>query len=87
MASWVLSDDIYEALAYDGVEVVPMYRAVPEIADQLIVLNGVAKSYAMTGWRVGWMVGPADVIKSQAPCSPTSPQTSTTSPKRPRWKR
>ena len=61
---WVLSDDIYEALAYDGVEVVPMYRAVPEIADQLIVLNGVAKSYAMTGWRVGWMVGPTDVIKA-----------------------
>ena len=61
---WVLSDDIYEALSYDGVEVVPMYRAVPEIADQLIVLNGVAKSYAMTGWRVGWMVGPADVIKA-----------------------
>ena len=61
---WVLSDDIYEALSYDGVEVVPMYRAVPEIADQLIVLNGVAKSYAMTGWRVGWMVGPTDVIKA-----------------------
>lgn len=61
---WVICDDIYEALVYDGAEVMPMYRAVPELSEQLIVLNGVAKSYAMTGWRVGWMVGPADVIKA-----------------------
>ena len=61
---WIIADDIYEALVYDGMEVLPMYKAVPEIANQLLTLNGVAKSYAMTGWRVGWMVGPSDVIKA-----------------------
>ncbi len=61
---WVIADDIYEALVYDGIEVLPMYRAVPELANQMVVLSGVAKKYAMTGWRVGWMVGPTDVIKA-----------------------
>jgi len=59
---WVISDEIYQALTYDGVEALSIVQAVPELADQTILVNGVAKTYAMTGWRVGWMVGPTDVI-------------------------
>ena len=61
---WVVTDEIYEHLTYDGVRSVSMPVVVPELADTCIVLNGVAKTYAMTGWRVGWMVGPRDVIKA-----------------------
>jgi aspartate aminotransferase len=61
---WVVTDEIYEHLVYDGVEAVSMPVAVPELADTCVVLNGVAKTYAMTGWRVGWMAGPTDVIKA-----------------------
>jgi aspartate aminotransferase len=61
---WVVTDEIYEHLVYDGVEAVSMPVVVPELADTCVVLNGVAKTYAMTGWRVGWMAGPADVIKA-----------------------
>jgi aspartate aminotransferase len=61
---WVITDEIYEHLVYDGVEAVSIPVAVPELADTCVVLNGVAKTYAMTGWRVGWMAGPADVIKA-----------------------
>jgi aspartate aminotransferase len=61
---WVLTDEIYEHLTYDGVEAVSMPVAVPELADRCVVLNGVAKTYAMTGWRVGWMIAPTDVAKA-----------------------
>ena len=61
---WVVTDEIYEHLVYDGAEAVSMPVAVPELAETCVVLNGVAKTYAMTGWRVGWMAGPADVIKA-----------------------
>ncbi len=61
---WVITDEIYEHLTYDGTAFTPIVRAVPELADTAIVLNGVAKTYAMTGWRVGWMIGPSDVIKA-----------------------
>jgi aspartate/methionine/tyrosine aminotransferase len=61
---WVVTDEIYEHLTYDGVESHSMPVVVPELADRCIVLNGVAKTYAMTGWRVGWLVGPADVVKA-----------------------
>ncbi len=61
---WVVTDEIYEHLVYDGVEAVSMPVAVPELADTCVILNGVAKTYAMTGWRIGWMIGPADVIKA-----------------------
>nr|WP_218880999.1 pyridoxal phosphate-dependent aminotransferase [Kineosphaera limosa] len=61
---WVVTDEIYEHLTYDGVEAVSMPVVVPELADTCVVLNGVAKTYAMTGWRVGWMIGPTDVIKA-----------------------
>ncbi len=59
---WVVTDEIYEHLVYDGVEHHSMPVVVPEIADRCIVVNGVAKTYAMTGWRVGWMLGPTDAI-------------------------
>ena len=61
---WVITDEIYEHLTYDGVEASHIVQVVPELADTTIVLNGVAKTYAMTGWRVGWMIGPVDVIKA-----------------------
>ena len=61
---WVIADEIYQNLVYDGVRAVSIVEAVPELADRTILVNGVAKSYAMTGWRLGWMVGPTDVIKA-----------------------
>ena len=61
---WVISDEIYEHLVYDGATAPSLPVLVPEMADQTIIINGVAKTYAMTGWRVGWMIGPKDVIKA-----------------------
>ena len=61
---WVVTDEIYEHLTYDGTRSASMPVEVPELADTCVVLNGVAKSYAMTGWRVGWMIGPRDIIKA-----------------------
>ncbi|KHE75511.1 aspartate aminotransferase [Kocuria marina] len=61
---FVISDEIYQHLTYDDVEFTSMAQAVPELHEHLILLNGVAKTYAMTGWRVGWLVGPADVVKA-----------------------
>ena len=61
---WVITDEIYEHLTYDGVPNSYMLAEVPDLADHTLVLNGVAKTYAMTGWRVGWMHGPADIIKA-----------------------
>ena len=59
---WVITDEIYEHLTYDGHTFSSLPALVPELADTCVVLNGVAKTYAMTGWRVGWMIGPRDVI-------------------------
>ncbi|MEO3829976.1 pyridoxal phosphate-dependent aminotransferase [Actinomadura sp. B10D3] len=61
---WVVTDEIYEHLVYGDAEFHSMPVVVPELADRTLVLNGVAKTYAMTGWRVGWMIGPADVVKA-----------------------
>ncbi len=61
---WVITDEIYEHLVYGDAVFSSMPVLVPELADTCIVINGVAKTYAMTGWRVGWMAGPADVIKA-----------------------
>ncbi len=61
---WVITDEIYEHLVYDDAVATPILRAVPDLAEQTIVLNGVAKTYAMTGWRVGWLTGPRDVVKA-----------------------
>jgi len=59
---WVISDEIYQNLVYDGVKAISIVEAVPALADTTILVNGVAKTYAMTGWRLGWMVGPLDAI-------------------------
>jgi aspartate/methionine/tyrosine aminotransferase len=61
---WVITDEIYEHLTYGDHEFSSMPVLVPELADTCVVLNGVAKTYAMTGWRVGWMIGPLDVVKA-----------------------
>lgn len=67
---WVISDEIYQNLTYTADPEAPsgaatsILRAVPELAEQTILVNGVAKTYAMTGWRIGWMVGPSDAIKA-----------------------
>jgi aspartate/methionine/tyrosine aminotransferase len=61
---WIISDEIYEHLLYDGATAPSMPVVVPALADACIIVNGVAKTYAMTGWRVGWMIAPKDVIKA-----------------------
>ncbi|MEZ7975707.1 MAG: pyridoxal phosphate-dependent aminotransferase, partial [Pontimonas sp.] len=65
---WVIADEIYQNLVYDmGVDhALSIAEAVPGLKDKCILVNGVAKTYAMTGWRLGWMVGPADAIKAAA---------------------
>ena len=63
---WVVTDEIYEHLVYGDNEMASIATVAPELGDKVVVLNGVAKTYAMTGWRVGWMIGPADVIKAAA---------------------
>ena len=61
---WVITDEIYEHLVYGDAEFASMPAMVPDLADRCVVVNGVAKTYAMTGWRVGWMIAPADVTKA-----------------------
>jgi aspartate aminotransferase len=61
---WVVTDEIYEHLVYGGAEFTGIATAVPELGDRVVILNGVAKTYAMTGWRVGWLIGPSDVVKA-----------------------
>ncbi|MEY4276478.1 MAG: hypothetical protein RIS26_941 [Actinomycetota bacterium] len=63
---WIISDEIYQNLVYDGIKAYSVTEVVPEMVDTTILVNGVAKSYAMTGWRLGWMAGPADAIKAAA---------------------
>ncbi|MFP3905631.1 MAG: pyridoxal phosphate-dependent aminotransferase [Acidimicrobiales bacterium] len=63
---WVITDEIYEHLTYGEHLFTSMPAVVPELAEQCVVLNGVAKTYAMTGWRVGWMIAPADVAGAAA---------------------
>lgn len=61
---WVLTDEIYEHLVFGDNKFVSMPTVVPELADQCLIVNGVAKTYAMTGWRVGWLIGPPDMMKA-----------------------
>jgi aspartate/methionine/tyrosine aminotransferase len=61
---WVVTDEIYEHLVYGDAQNVSIATVAPELGDRVIVVNGVAKTYAMTGWRVGWLIGPADVVKA-----------------------
>ena len=63
---WVITDEIYEHLVYGHHEFASMPTLVPDLAEQCLVVNGVAKTYAMTGWRVGWMIGPNDVVKASS---------------------
>jgi aspartate aminotransferase len=63
---WIITDEIYQNLVYDGVKAYSITEIVPELIDKTIMVNGVAKSYAMTGWRLGWMTGPADAMKAAA---------------------
>lgn len=61
---WVLTDEIYEHLVYDDIETGSLPVLCPELADYTVIVNGVAKTYAMTGWRVGWVIGPKDIVKA-----------------------
>jgi aspartate aminotransferase len=61
---WVVTDEIYEHLTYGDHEFTSIATLVPELGDRVVVVNGVAKTYAMTGWRVGWMIGPPDLVKA-----------------------
>ena len=61
---WVMTDEIYEHLVYGDHRQYSLPVVVPELADRTVVVNGVAKTYAMTGWRVGWMIGPLDIVKA-----------------------
>ena len=61
---WIVTDEIYEHLVYGDARFSSIPVMAPEITERCVVVNGVAKTYAMTGWRVGWMIGPADVIKA-----------------------
>jgi aspartate/methionine/tyrosine aminotransferase len=63
---WVVTDEIYQHLVYGDARFASLPVVVPELADTCLVLNGVAKTYAMTGWRVGWLIGPPDVVKAAA---------------------
>ena len=63
---WIIADEIYQNLTYDGVFAHSPTELVPEVANQTIMVNGVAKTYAMTGWRLGWMIAPDDVAKAAA---------------------
>ena len=63
---WVVTDEIYQNLVYDGGKAYSITEVVPELADRTIMVNGLAKTYAMTGWRLGWMVAPADAAKAAA---------------------
>jgi aspartate aminotransferase len=63
---WVITDEIYQNLTYDGLKANSITEVVPELADRTIMVNGVAKTYAMTGWRLGWMAGPLDAMKAAA---------------------
>jgi aspartate aminotransferase len=63
---WVVTDEIYEHLVYGGATFASMPVEVPELADRCVIVNGVAKTYAMTGWRVGWLIGPKDVVAAAA---------------------
>ena len=63
---WVVSDEIYQNVIYDGKKAYSITEVVPEMKELTIMVNGVAKSYAMTGWRLGWMAGPVDAMKAAA---------------------
>ena len=70
---WILSDDIYEHLAFDGFKSAPSRRSTPELRDRIVTVNGASKAYAMTGWRVGYCGGPKDLIGRWSTCTVRRP--------------
>jgi len=63
---WVITDEIYQNLVYDGLKACSITELVPELSERTMMVNGVAKSYAMTGWRLGWLIAPPDAAKAAA---------------------
>ena len=63
---WVITDEVYQNLVYDGLKAYSITELVPELAERTMMVNGVAKSYAMTGWRLGWLIAPSDAAKAAA---------------------
>ena len=61
---WILSDDIYEYLVYDGMKFQNMLNVAPDLADRFLLVHGLSKAYSMTGWRVGYAAGPEQLIKA-----------------------
>ena len=84
---WVVTDEIYEHLVYGSAGFSSMPVQVPELAETCVIVNGVAKTYAMTGWRVGWMIGPTDVVKGGYEPAVTPPPTWPTFRSGRRWRR
>ena len=82
---WVVTDEIYEHLVYGDSVFSSMPVKAPELADRCVVVNGVAKTYAMTGWRVGWLIAPPVSSRRSPIFSPTPRQMSTTSRSTRRW--
>jgi aspartate aminotransferase len=63
---WVLTDDMYEHLVYDGFEFTTIAQVEPRLYDRTLTMNGVSKAYSMTGWRIGYAGGPEKLIKAMA---------------------
>ena len=84
---WVVTDEIYEHLVYGDASSRRCRSRCPELADTCIVVNGVAKTYAMTGWRVGWLIGPEDVVKAATNLQSHATSNVTNVAQRPRWPR
>ncbi|EPJ36901.1 putative Aspartate aminotransferase [Streptomyces afghaniensis 772] len=82
---WVMTDEIYEHLVYGDASAVSLPAVLPELRDKCIVVNGVAKTYAMTGWRVGWIIGRRTWSRPRRTSSRTPRRTCPTSPRPPRW--
>ncbi len=74
---WAITDEIYESLVYEGAEHVSLVTAAPEMKSLSIVINGVSKAYAMTGWRIGYAAGPAEVIGAMSKCQGHAPSSTT----------
>ncbi|HEY5145264.1 MAG TPA: pyridoxal phosphate-dependent aminotransferase [Polyangiaceae bacterium] len=75
---WLIVDEIYAELIYDGLKFVSAAKIAPDLRDRMIVVDGVSKTYAMTGWRIGWALAPAplvkalDVVQGQSTTNPTA---------------
>ena len=68
---FIISDEIYQSLTYDGLKAQSLITLLPQLRDRTIVIDGVSKKYAMTGWRIGWAVAPSEVAKAMEACRAT----------------